>query len=97
LRVRLLATLEDRIAAVSREREVSRSEAARIVETTDRARVRFIKDHFHKYSTDPQHYDLVINTSRFSVAECADLILEALRRMQTRNRESTLAGHVTSA
>jgi len=88
LRVRLLATLEDRIAVVSRERSVSRSEAARYVETTDRARIRFIKDHFHKDPTDPQHYDLVVNTSRFSVAECADLILEALRLVQASMRPS---------
>ena len=88
LRVRLLATLEDRIAVVSRERSVSHSEAARYVETTDRARIRFIKDHFHKDPTDPQHYDLVINTSRFSVVESADLILEALRLLQARNRQS---------
>ena len=88
LRVRVLATLEDRIAVVSRERRVPRSEAARYVETTDRARIRFIKDHFHKDPTDPQHYDLVISTSRFSVVECADLILEALRLLQARNRQS---------
>jgi len=88
LRVRLLATLEDRIAAISRERHVSPAEAARFVETTDRARIRFIKDHFHKDPTDPQHYDLVVNTSRFSVAECADLILEALRLVQARMRPS---------
>jgi cytidylate kinase len=84
LRVRLFAALEDRIAVVSRERGVSSSEAARYVETTDRARIRFIKDHFHKDPTDPQHYDLVLNSSRFSVVECADLILEALRRLQGR-------------
>ena len=87
LRVRLLATLEDRIAVVSRERGISRTEAARYVETTDRARIRFIKDHFQKDPTDPQHYDLVLNTSRFSVAECAELILEALHRLQPRTSE----------
>ncbi|HTM56663.1 MAG TPA: cytidylate kinase-like family protein [Pirellulales bacterium] len=88
LRVRLLATLEDRIAIVGRERHVSPAEAARYVETTDRARIRFIKDHFHKDPTDPQHYDLVVSTSRFSVVECADLILEALRLVQARHRPS---------
>jgi cytidylate kinase len=88
LRVRLMAALEDRITTVSRERGISLSEAARFVETTDRARNRFIKDHFHRDPTDPKHYDLVINTSRFSVAESAELILEALRRMQSRSRES---------
>jgi cytidylate kinase len=91
LRVRLLAALEDRIATVSRERGISPSEAARFVETTDRARNRFIKDHFHRDPTDPKHYDLVINTSRFSVAESADLILEALRQIQTRDNQPQAA------
>lgn len=87
LRVRLLASLEDRIAVVSRERGLSQPEAARYVETTDRERIRFIKDHFQKDPTDPQHYDLVLNSSRFSVVECVELILEALRRLQARRGE----------
>jgi len=84
LRVRLTALLEDRIATMSRELGVPRDQAAQHVEATDRARVRFIKDYFHKDTTDPQNYDLVLNTSRFSVDECAELIVEALRRLQAR-------------
>jgi cytidylate kinase len=88
LRVRLLANLEDRIAFVSRENGLSREEAARHVEKTDRERIRFIKDHFQQDPTDPQNYDLVLNSSRFSVAECADVIVEALKRLQARRVSS---------
>jgi len=88
LRVRLTATLDDRIATMSRELSVPRDQAARLVETTDRLRVQFIKDYFHKDPTDPQNYDLVVNASRFSVEECAELILEALRRLQARQAAS---------
>jgi cytidylate kinase len=85
LRVRLTARLEDRIAVMSRELGVSPHEAARHVDKSDRERARFIKDHFQKDPSDPQHYDLVLNSSRFSVEECGQLIIEALRRLQARS------------
>ncbi len=82
LRVRLVAPVEWRVVAMSRKLGVSREEAARQVETIDRERVRFVKDHFQKEATDPRQYDLVLNSSRYSVGECADLIVEGLRRLQ---------------
>jgi cytidylate kinase len=84
LRVRLMARLEDRIAVMSRELGIPYEEAARHVEQTDRERIRFVQNHFHRDPTDPQHYDLVVNSSRFSVVECAELVIEALRRLQAR-------------
>jgi cytidylate kinase len=91
LRVRLVADLEDRIAHMSRDRGLSREEATRYVERTDRERRRFIQDHFHKDPTDAQHYDLVLNFSRFPAGECADIILEALRRLQARAARKGIA------
>jgi cytidylate kinase len=85
LRVRLLASRPDRIALIGRERGLNPTEAARYVETTDRERFRFIKDHYHKDPTDSQLYDLVLNASRFSVEECAEIIIAALQRLQVRN------------
>ncbi|HME90450.1 MAG TPA: cytidylate kinase-like family protein [Myxococcaceae bacterium] len=84
LRVRLVATLEDRVNVMTRELNVPREEAARYIETTDRERRAFIRDHFQRDPADPQHYDLVLNSSRFTTTQCADLILEALHRLQTR-------------
>jgi cytidylate kinase len=82
LRVRLVAPVEWRIVAMSQKLGISRQEAARQVEMTDRERVRFVKDHFQKEATDPSQYDLVVNSSRYSVGECAELIVEGLRRLQ---------------
>jgi cytidylate kinase len=84
LRVRLVGLLEDRIAGASARRGVSWKEAARWVESTDRERVLFVQTHFLRDPTDPRHYDLTLNCSRWSVSECADLIVDALRRMETR-------------
>jgi cytidylate kinase len=82
LRVRLVAPVEWRIAAVSKKLGISRDEAARQVEKIDRERVRFVNDYFHKEATDPRQYDLVLNSSRYAIGECADLIVEGLRRLQ---------------
>jgi cytidylate kinase len=82
LRVRLVAPLEWRIVAISQKLGISREQAARQIHMIDHERVRFVKDHFHKEATDPRQYDLILNSSRYSVGECAELIVEALRRLQ---------------
>jgi hypothetical protein len=84
LRVRLVAPLEERITVVSHRLGISRAEAARQVENTDRDRIRFIKDHFLQDPTNPHLYDLVLNTWRWSVSEAAHVIIEALHRLQAR-------------
>jgi cytidylate kinase len=86
LRVRLVAPLEERIKVMSEELGVSQQEAARQVASLERERLQFIKEHFHKDPTDPLNYDLVLNSGRFSVGECAELIIEALHRLQKHDR-----------
>jgi len=82
LRVRLVGPVKKRIEAFRQKFGISSEEAARRIEKADYERGRFIKDHFHMDPTEPQRYDLVINFSRFSVAQCADIIIEALQRLQ---------------
>ena len=84
LRVRLVGTREDRVAATSRRLKISLAEAARWVETTDKQRSRFVRDHFYKDPADPDQYDLVLNASRFTVEQCAELTVAALRCAQER-------------
>jgi cytidylate kinase len=85
LRVRLVGAVEDRVAVVMRQRGASKHDAAKWVETTDRERTAFIKDHFLKDPTDPRNYDLILNVSRWSVMECADLIVDGLGRLTSRS------------
>jgi cytidylate kinase len=84
LRVRMVAALDDRAAVMSEELGIAREEALRRVLTSDRERIQFVKDHFQKDPTLNQHYDLILNSSRFTVAECADLIVAALQCLQRR-------------
>ncbi len=83
LRVRLIAPREYRVAQVAERRKCSEKEAERYLEKTDHERNHFIKDHFHKDPTDPQNYDLVINTSRTGVTNAAELIVLALGRIES--------------
>lgn len=78
LRLRLVGDLEDRITAVSRQLHVDRQEAARRIDALSRDRDRFLHHHFLADPTRAANYDLVLNTSQWSVSECADLILQAL-------------------
>jgi len=84
LRVRLVGPVADRVKVVRQRFGISEEEAARWVAKTDAERGRFVKDHFRKDPADPRLYDLVLNSARLSAGECADLIVEALRRLQAR-------------
>jgi len=78
LRVRLVGVLEDRIANLSRTLHLSHKEAARKIKEIARQRTQFIRDHFQEDPSTADHYDLVLNTSRWSAAACTDLIEQAL-------------------
>jgi len=84
LRVRVVASHEDRVAVIGRERSLNPTEAVRYVDATDRERGRFIRQHFRKDLTDPLLFDLVLNASRLSVEESAGIAIEALLRLQAR-------------
>jgi cytidylate kinase len=82
LRVRVVGNEKDRIEATRRRLGLSLAEAQRWVEETERERVRYNKDFFLKDLRNPVHYDLVLNTSRWSVAQCAEIIVDALRQLE---------------
>ena len=83
LRVRLIAPVQDRIAVVCREHGKSPDEAKRFVYTADREHISFVRNHFQKDPAEPHQYDLILNAARFSVAECAELIVQAVNHLQT--------------
>jgi cytidylate kinase len=91
LRVRLVASREERITSKSQNLGISREEAASRIDRTDWERITFVRDHFHCDAADPSTYDLVLNTARFSLVDCADIIIAALHRLQTRVPAETAA------
>jgi hypothetical protein len=83
LRVLLVGDREDRITAFSRCFHLDRRDAARQIEEINRTRSRFIREHFYADPTKARHYDLVLNTSQWSPADCADFIVQALHHKAT--------------
>ena len=81
LHVRLVASLEDRIERVCREYNKTPEAARRYCLEEDPARTRYIKAYFKADINDPQHYHLVINTSRVGIDNAARLIGESLLRL----------------
>jgi hypothetical protein len=84
LRVRLVAPRPDRIATLSRQFQVSLAEAERRLEEIDQERRTFIQRHFRRDPFDPANYDLFLNVARFTLADCANLIIQALHHRQAR-------------
>jgi len=54
------------------------------IDEIDALRAEFVRSHFRKEVNDVHHYDIVLNTERFSVAQCADLIVAALKQLERR-------------
>jgi cytidylate kinase len=82
LRARIVAYRPDRIAAVVENQKLSREEAEKWIDRTDRERTRFVKHYFHHDPLDPLGYDLILNSSRLGVATCADLIVASAQAME---------------
>ena len=79
LRVRVIASLEERIKNVMAEIGCSRDEARGRIITVDAGRKAFIRKYFHADIDDPAHYDLVINAARIPVEKAVDMIKIAWR------------------
>ncbi|HEY5895587.1 MAG TPA: cytidylate kinase-like family protein [Chthoniobacterales bacterium] len=76
--VRLIAPLEQRIAHVETYYSLSHDDAVHFTHKTDRARARYVREHFKSDVSDPLHYHLTINTERLSFNETARIIGDAV-------------------
>jgi cytidylate kinase len=77
LRVRLVASLEDRTERICKRMGIEKVAAVEHVKSNDAHRAGFVKDYFHRNVGDPHDYDLVINTSTFSMEQAARMIVDA--------------------
>jgi len=77
--VRLVAPRPNRIARAQQLMELSAEEAGRWIDEKDRERRDFVRLEFGRVVEDSLAYDLVLNTGHLTLAQCADLIVEAAR------------------
>lgn len=76
--VRLVASLESRVAHMAELRGLSKKAALAYVEAEDRARQRFIRRTFQVDVNDPLLYNLVINVDRIPIDEAARIVGDAV-------------------
>lgn len=83
LRVRLIAPLDVRNLRIQKQFGITEHEAARRIRETDLQRNQFVSDHFLKDVSDVHLYDLVLNTARLSLSQCAEVIVTALHELES--------------
>ena len=79
LRALISATPEVRAERLSAEGGVDLDKARKAIESSDADRQDFLKRFYDVRHEEPWHYDLVINTSRLSVEQAADVIVSQAR------------------
>jgi cytidylate kinase len=95
LRVRIVGYLHDRVHRIQHMKGISHKNAVHETARLDEERVRFTRAHFQKDPAVPENYDLLLNSSRFSTAECAECIINALCRLQARVGKAASANAFT--
>jgi len=90
LRVRLVGSLERRIARVQEMEHLTRPEAAAYIRRSDRGRLGYAKEYFHKDLRDALLHDVTINTDQFSENDVAQLIGKAMMQRLPNLQPETL-------
>jgi cytidylate kinase len=97
VRVRLVAALPDRVKVIARQHGLVEKDAARWVAKTDRDRAQFVRTHFRADAAAADQYDLVLNSSRLTPAECARAVIEVLRMFEARASAPNAPARATGA
>jgi cytidylate kinase len=78
LHVRLIAPLQIRIERIAQRRGISLHAARAQVTASDHCREKFLKRFYNRNLDDPDQYDLIINTARFTCEATANIICQTL-------------------
>ncbi|HEX9080859.1 MAG TPA: cytidylate kinase-like family protein [Holophagaceae bacterium] len=83
LHVRLLTSLDHRVAHLQEAEHLTAAEAADRIHREDKAAGRYIKTHFHVSVENDALYHLTLNLDRLTSSQAAHLIAEAARQVFT--------------
>jgi len=79
LRVRIVASLEQRIHRLAERLGINDNQAAKQINTIRKDRDKFIGKYFNVSDNEPTRFDLQINVEHFTFAQTVDTILSALK------------------
>ena len=91
LRVRIIAPFEVRVARVAELEGISEQEARHKVARADSERRAFARTHLRCDLSDPNLYDLIVNTERTSLEHAAELIIAAAEQRKRKGASDTQA------
>jgi cytidylate kinase len=79
IHVRVVASREYRIRVAAERLSLSREEAARITDETDKSRARYHKEYYKREWADPVGYHMTLNTETLGLDGAAVIIADAAR------------------
>ncbi|MDA8046330.1 MAG: cytidylate kinase-like family protein [Actinomycetota bacterium] len=79
LRVLVIASEKTRRDRIAAERGVDDAEAGRMLKRSDAGRADYLKRFYGVGEEQPVHYDLVVNTDKFSAEDAGRLIVDSVR------------------
>ena len=91
LHVRVVSPLEKRAVGYASREDLTRSEAEAMIRKIDKERAEFVRYHFGKDVTNPSDYDLVLNSSIYSLDQMLEIVVEAYKQKNSLKLETTSA------
>lgn len=79
INIRIIASFETRIVRVMQEDKIDRAKAVNILKNSDKEQSQYVKHFFLADLSDPNLYDIVINTSRITPDAAARMIVQVAR------------------
>jgi cytidylate kinase len=87
LKVRLIAPIEQRVAALLQTTKLDRYEATQYIKKVDEDRTRWTKFLYNEDWSDPSHFDIVLNTRTMSLETCANILCSLAQAPEYRRTE----------
>ncbi len=76
------AEKEDRVSRIMERDQLSREEALKRIEETDAEREKYYNQHTGRIWGDVSDYHIILDTSRWGIDNCADVLMRYFERMQ---------------
>jgi len=82
INIRIIASFETRITRVMQEEKLDRTQAIKLLKKSDKDQYEYVKHFFLVDLTDPQLYDIVINTSKIPPDAASRMIVQMVRSIE---------------
>lgn len=78
--IRLVASIDSRIKHIQEVFKLSKPKALEYITKEETSRKRYLKSHFFKDADDPSLYHLILNTSKLTYQETAEIVYNLVRK-----------------